>query len=61
MFELLHKLLPLAGRIDHFTVVCLAAWPLNENKAGGDPDLTETSMLFLCKLVLISMSTASLT
>ena len=20
---------------DHFTVVCLVAWPLNENEAGG--------------------------
>ena len=23
-------------QIDHFTVVCLVAWPLNENEAGGD-------------------------
>ena len=22
--------------IDHFTVVCLFAWPSNENEAGGD-------------------------
>ena len=22
--------------IDHFTVVCLVAWPLNESEAGGD-------------------------
>ena len=32
--------------IDHFTVVCLVAWPLNENEAGGDLVLIETSMLF---------------
>ena len=29
-------------RIDHFTVVCLVAWPLNENEAGGDLVLIET-------------------
>ena len=29
--------------IDHFTVVCLVAWPLNENKAGVDLVLIETS------------------
>ena len=28
--------------IDHFTVVCLVAWPLNENEAGGDLVLIET-------------------
>ena len=47
--------------IDHFTVVCSVAWPLNENEAGGDLVLIETSLLFLCKLLLISMRTASLT
>ena len=47
--------------MDHFTVVCLVAWPLNENEAGGDLVLIETSVLFLCKLVLISMRIASLT
>ena len=31
---------------DHFTVVCLAAWPLNESEAGIDFVLIETSMLF---------------
>ena len=40
--------------IDHFTVVCLVAWPLNESEAGGDLVLIETSMLFLCKFLLIS-------
>ena len=46
---------------DHFTVVCLITWPLNENEAGGDLVLIETSQLFLCKLLLISMRTALLT
>jgi len=34
--------------IDHFTVECLVAWPLNESEAGGDRALIETSLLFLC-------------
>ena len=46
--------------IDHFTVGCLGAWSLNENEAGGDLVLIETSLLFLCKLLSISMRTASL-
>ena len=46
--------------IDHFTVVCLVAWPLNESEAGGDLVLIETSLPFLCKFLLISMRTASL-
>jgi len=48
-------------RIDHFTVVCLVAWPLNESEAGVDLVLIETSFLFICKFILISMRTASLT
>ena len=32
--------------IDHFTVSCLVAWPLNESEAGGDLVLIETSLLF---------------
>ena len=28
--------------IDHFTVVCLVAWPLNESEAGVDLVLIET-------------------
>ena len=28
--------------IDHFTVVCLVAWPLNKGEAGGDLALIET-------------------
>ena len=46
--------------IDHFTVLCLVAWPLNESEAGGDLVWIETSLLFLCKFLLISMRTASL-
>ena len=34
--------------IDHFTVVCLVAWPLNESEAGVDFVLKETSLLFSC-------------
>ena len=34
--------------IDHFTVVCLVAWPLNESESGVDPVLIETSLLLLC-------------
>ena len=30
-------------QIDHFTVVCLVAWPLNDSEAGVDLILTETS------------------
>ena len=36
------------GVIDHFTVVCLVAWPLNESEAEGDLVLIETSLLFSC-------------
>ena len=43
------------------SVVRLVAWPLNENEAGGDLVLIETSLLFLCKFVLISMRTTSFT
>ena len=34
--------------IDHFTVVCLVAWPLNESETGVDLVLIETSLIFLC-------------
>ena len=47
--------------MSYFTVVCLVAWPLNESEAGVDLVLIETPTLFLCKLLLISMKTASLT
>ena len=43
-----------------FTVVCLVAWPLNGIEAGVDLVLIETSLLFLCKFLVISMRTASL-
>ena len=45
----------------NFTVVYLVAWPLNENEAGSDLVLIETSLLFLCTFALISMRTTSLT
>ena len=32
--------------IDHFIVVSLVAWPLNESEAGGTLALIETSLLF---------------
>ena len=48
------------SQIDHFIVVCLVAWPLNESEAGVDLVLIETSLLLLCKFILISMRTASL-
>ena len=35
-------------RIDHFTVACLVAWPLNESEAGVDIVLIQTFLLFLC-------------
>ena len=31
---------------DHFTVVCLVAWPLNESEAEGDIVLIETPFCF---------------
>ena len=52
--------IPVVVVIDHFTVVCLVAWPLNESEAGGDLVLIETLLLFICKFLLISMRTASL-
>ena len=47
--------------MDHFTVVCLVSWPLNDGEAGVDFALIETSLLFLCKFLLISVRTTSLT
>ena len=41
--------------------MCLVTWPLNESEAGVDLVLIETSRLFVCKFLLISMRTASLT
>ena len=42
------------GLVDHFTIVRLVAWPLNESEAGVDLVLKETSLLFLCKFLLIT-------
>ena len=42
--------------LEHFTVVCLVAWPLNENKAEGDLLLMKTSLPFLRTFLLISIS-----
>ena len=35
-------------QIDHYAVVCLVAWPLNESEAADDLVLIEMSMLVLC-------------
>jgi len=35
--------------IDHFTVVCSVAWPLNGSEAVSDLVLIQTSLLLLCK------------
>ena len=45
--------------IVHFTVVRLVTWPMNESEAGVDLVLIETSLLFLCKFLPISMTTTS--
>ena len=34
---------------DHFTVVCLATWPLNGSEAGGDLVLIKTSLFLSYK------------
>ena len=55
---------PILGRdisMGHFIVMCLVAWPLNESEAEVDLVLIETSLLFLCKFLLIIRRTASLT
>ena len=41
--------------IDHFTVVCLVTWPLNDSEAGVDLALIEISQLFLFKFLPISV------
>ena len=46
--------------MDHFTMVCLVPWPLNDSEAEVVFDLIETSLLLLCQFLLISMRTASL-
>ena len=48
----MHKLINLCSgclQTDHFTVVCLLAWPLNESEAGVDLALIVTSLLLLRK------------
>ena len=52
---------PHLNGIDHFTLFCLVAWSLNEGESGVDLILIETSLLFLCKFLLISIRAASLT
>ena len=37
----------LLSSIDHFTVVCLVAWPLNESEAGVDLVLIETTSIYM--------------
>ena len=44
-----------------FTIVCLVTWPLDESEAGSDLVMMETSLLVLCKFLLISVRTASST
>ena len=57
----IRNLVPLSPSIDHFTVVSLVAWLLNEREAEIDLALIETSLLFLYKFLLISMRIAYLT
>ena len=52
---------PFSKSIDHFTVVYLVTWPMNESKARVDLVLIKTSLLFVCKFQLISMKTKSST
>ena len=51
---------PISG-IVNFTVVCLVMWPMNESEAGVDLVLIETSLLFLFKFLLTSITTTTLT
>ena len=36
--------------------MCFVAWPLNENEAGDDLVMIETSLLFLCEFLLINLT-----
>ena len=40
-------MIELVKLIDHFTAMCLVAWPLNESEAGVDLVLVD-SLLFSC-------------
>jgi len=46
--------------IDHFTAVSPAARPPNESEAGGDPALTETSLLFYVNDAVLMLITWNL-
>ena len=61
MFVKLKSVVVFSRIIDHSTVVCLVAWPLNESEDGVDLVSIETSQLFLCKSLLIGMIKAGLT
>ena len=43
---------------DLFTAVCLVTSPLNESEAGGDLVMIETSLLLLCKFLIINIRKA---
>lgn len=43
-------------RIDHFTVACLGAWPLNENAAGGDPVCFDRNVPAFLMLMMLHAS-----
>ena len=40
--------------IDHFTVVCLVTWPLNECEAGVEPCFDRNLTAFLMLMILLS-------
>ena len=44
-YELFNSYVNLCAQIDHFTVVCLVTWPLNESEAGVDLVLIENSLI----------------
>ena len=50
-------------RVNSFTTttVWLVTWPLNKSEVGGDLVKMETLLLLLCKFLVISMRSASLT
>ena len=43
---------------ENFTGMCLVAWPMNESEAGCNFIFIETLLVFLSKLLLISMRAA---
>ena len=42
------QLLVICAKIDHFTVACSVAFPLNDSEAVADLVLIKTSLLLLC-------------